>query len=90
MAFRAVKLGHDIERAVEPRFDAALVDGIVVDAVGRFEFCDAADNPIIRMVVFANRTFRVGSAGCPMSRAALAAVARAHSLVTRLALEDHR
>ncbi len=40
------------------------------------------------MAVFANRTFRVGSAMCPMTKYALAAGARAYSFINRLSLED--
>lgn len=40
------------------------------------------------MSVYANRTFRVGSAACPMTKQALAACARAYSFINRLNLTE--
>jgi hypothetical protein len=90
----AVSLAN-LKRLLDPRdriaegsriFDRVTVDGALDPCVATINFGDE----VLRMYVTQTGKFTVGSSQAPMNRDALAAVARAHSLVVKAGLTDSR
>lgn len=83
--FRKVRFLGDRELDVR-EYDNRLKDGQIDWALAGYSFCDEQGSEVIRLRVYDNGEFLVGSAACAMEFGAIGAYSRAYEFLSALAV----